>query len=239
MPTPEFDRVLLKISGQGLAPKDGFGIDGDALIRVANEIRDVHDSGVEVAVVVGGGNILRGHTFAEKCKVPEATAHYMGMLATVLNSLALQETLEGMGLYTRVLSSIDIPSVCERFIRRRCMHHLEKKRIVILAAGTGRPFVTTDTAAALAAVEIGAKALFKATQVDGVYSDDPQKNPEAEFHPLLTYDRVINERLKVMDISAVDMCQRNGVPIIVFNLHKAGNMKRRVLGEKIGTLIKE
>jgi uridylate kinase len=238
VPQPEFSRILLKISGEGLATIDGFGIDGDALIRVANEIKQVHDAGVELAVVVGGGNILRGHTFAEKCKVPEATAHYMGMLATVLNALALQETLEGMGLYTRVLSSIDIPSVCERFIRRRCIHHLEKKRVVILAAGTGRPFVTTDTAAALAAVEIGAKALFKATQVDGVYSADPKTHPDAEFHPVISYDRVINERLKVMDISAVDMCQRHGIPIIVFNLHQSGNMKRRVLGEKIGTIIR-
>ncbi len=238
MAQPEFQRVLLKISGEGLSPSDGFGIDGDALIRVAKEIQQVHDAGVEVAVVVGGGNILRGQTFAEKCKVPEATAHYMGMLGTVLNALGLQETLEGMGLHTRVLSSIDIPSVCERFIRRRCIHHLEKKRVVILAAGTGRPFVTTDTAAALAAVEIGAQALFKATQVDGVYSDDPKKNPNAEFHPEISYDKVINERLKVMDISAVDMCQRNGVPIVVFNLHKAGNMRRRVLGEKIGTVIR-
>lgn len=236
---PAFKRILLKISGEGLANADGFGIDGDALNRVAGEIADVHRAGVEVAVVVGGGNILRGDTFARQCGVPEATAHYMGMLATVLNAMALQETLEGMGLQTRVLSSIPIASVCEPFIRRRCIHHLEKGRIVILAAGTGRPFVTTDTAAALAAVEIKAEALFKATQVDGVYSADPKKQPDATFYPTLSYDQVIDERLKVMDVSAVDMCQRNGVPIIVFNLHTSGNMRRRIQGEAIGTVISQ
>ncbi len=234
---PKYQRVQLKISGEGLAAPEGFGIGEDALHRVAAEIKSVHELGVEVAVTIGGGNILRGGTFASQSHITEATAHYMGMLATVMNALALQETLEGMGLGTRVMSSIHIASVCEPFVRRRCIRHLEKQRVVILAAGTGRPFVTTDTAAALSAAEIGADALFKATQVDGVYSADPKKDPTAEFYHTLTYDRVINERLKVMDLSAVDMCQRNHIPIVVFNLHKPGNMRRIILGEPIGTTI--
>jgi uridylate kinase len=155
----------------------------------------------------------------------------------VINALALQETLEARDMPTRVLSSIQISSVCEPFIRRRCIRHLEKRRVAVLAAGTGRPFVTTDTAAALGAVELDADALFKATQVDGVYSADPKKDPKAEFYPTLSYDRVINERLQVMDLSAVDMCQRNGVPIVVFNLHQPGNMKRIIEGQPVGTVI--
>ncbi len=232
-----YHRVLLKISGEGLAGPQGFGIGGDALTHVANEIQQAHELGVQIAVVVGGGNILRGHTFAQNTQIPEATAHYMGMLATVMNALALQETLEARRLQTRVLSSIEVASVCEPYIRRRCIHHLEKGRVAILAAGTGRPFVTTDTAAALAAVEIGADALFKATQVDGVYSADPKKEPEAERYEQLSYDSVIDKRLKVMDVSAIDLCQRNAVPIVVFNLHKPGNMKRILEGEAIGTII--
>jgi uridylate kinase len=234
---PKYQRIQLKISGEGLAGPDGFGIGDEALRRVAAEIKDVRDLGVQVAVTVGGGNILRGGTFASQSHIPEATAHYMGMLATVMNALALQETLEAIGLDTRVMSSIAIASVCELFVRRRCIRHLEKGRTVILAAGTGRPFVTTDTAAALSAAEIGADVLFKATQVDGVYSADPKKVPSAEFYRTLSYDRVINERLKVMDLSAVDMCQRNNIPIVVFNLHKHGNMKRIVQGETVGTVI--
>lgn len=234
---PNYRRIQLKLSGEGLAGPEGFGIGNDALRRVASEIKDVHDLGVQVGVTIGGGNILRGGTFASKSQIPEATAHYMGMLATVMNALAMQEVLEAMGVDTRVMSSIAIASVCEPFDRRRCIRHLGKGRVVIMAAGTGRPFFTTDTAAALSAAEIGADALFKATQVDGVYSDDPKKVPTAEFYKQLNYDRVINERLKVMDLSAVDMCQRNNIPIVVFNLHKPGNMKRILLGEPIGTMI--
>jgi len=233
----KFRRIQLKLSGEGLAGPGGSGIGDEALQRVAGEVKSVHELGVQIAVTIGGGNILRGGTFASQSRIPEATAHYMGMLATVMNALALQEMLESMGVNTRVMSSITIASVAEPFVRRRCLRHLEKGRVVILAAGTGRPFVTTDTAAALSAAEIGADALFKATQVDGVYSADPKKNPEAEFYPTLSYDRVINERLKVMDLSAVDMCQRNNIPIVVFNLHKPGNMKRIVLGEPVGTVI--
>lgn len=234
---PHYHRIQLKLSGEGLAGPEGFGIGDEALGRIAAEIKDVHDLGVQVAVTIGGGNILRGGTFASQSRIPEATAHYMGMLATVMNSLALQETLESMGVSARVMSSITIGSVCEPFDRRRCIRHLEKGRVVILAAGTGRPFVTTDTAAALAAAELSADALFKATQVDGVYSDDPKKVPTAEFYKHLSYDRVINERLKVMDLSAVDMCQRNNIAIVVFNLHQPGNMKRILQGESIGTTV--
>ncbi len=234
---PIYQRVLLKISGEGLASPNGYGIGADPLRHVAGELRSVHEMGVEVAVVVGGGNIMRGESFARETGIPEATAHYMGMLATVLNSLALQETLESVGIQTRVLSAIPIASVCEPYIRRRCIHHLEKGRIAILAAGTGRPYVTTDTAAALNAIEIKAGALLKATQVEGVYSTDPRKDPEAEFFQEVTYDRVINERLKIMDVSAVDLCERNNVKIHVFNLHEPGNMRRLLLGEPIGTII--
>jgi uridylate kinase len=233
----KYHRIQLKLSGEGLAGPDGFGIGDEALQRVAGEIKSVHELGVQVSVTIGGGNILRGSTFASQSHIPEATAHYMGMLATVMNALALQETLEAQGMDTRVMSAIAIASVAEPFVRRRCIRHLQKDRVVVLAAGTGRPFVTTDTAAALSAAEIGADALFKATQVDGVYSADPKKHPDAEFYRTLSYDRVINERLKVMDLSAVDMCQRNSIPIVVFNLHQPGNMKRSVLGEPVGTII--
>ncbi len=234
---PAFRRVVLKISGEGLAGPDGFGIGSEALAHVAGEIQQVRQAGVQIAVVVGGGNLLRGDTFARQCGIPAGTAHYMGMLATVMNALALQETLEVMHVPARVLSAIEISAVGEFLTPRRCKRHLEDGRVAVLAAGTGRPFVTTDTAAALAAVEINADALFKATQVDGVYSADPRKNPNAEFYPKLGYDRVIDERLEVMDVSAVDLCQRGSVPIVVFNLHKPGNMKRIIAGEAVGTVI--
>jgi uridylate kinase len=234
---PQYQRILLKLSGEGLAGADGFGIGGAALAKVADEVGAVHALGVQLGIVVGGGNILRGERFANETHITEATAHYMGMLATVMNALALQETREAHGMPTRVLSSIHIASVCEPYVRRRGIRHLEKGRIVVLAAGTGRPFVTTDTAAALAAVEIGAGALLKATQVDGVYSADPKKDPSARFYGQLSYDRVLDERLKVMDLSAVDLCQRHGVRIHVFNMHKPGNMKRLLEGEVIGTTV--
>jgi uridylate kinase len=234
---PRFARILLKISGEGLAGPGGFGVGGEALAHIAEEVRSVHDLGVQIAIVVGGGNILRGEKFSRETRITEATAHYMGMLATVINALALQETLEAGGMQTRVLSSINVASVCEPFIRRRAIRHLEKGRVVVLAAGTGRPYVTTDTAAAQSAVELQADALLKATQVDGVYSADPKKDPDAKFYERLSYDRVIDERLKVMDVSAVDLCQRNGVRIHVFNLHKPGNLKRLIQGEPVGTTI--
>ena len=207
-----YRRLVLKISGEGLGPPGGLGIDGDAINGIAGEIASVMEVGSQVAVVVGGGNFLRGATLASKTNLHEATAHYMGMLATVINALALQDVLEGMGLQTRVQSSIAIHSACEDFIRRRCIAHLEKGRVVILAAGTGRPFVTTDTAAALASVEIGADILFKATKVNGVYTSDPNKDKNAEFVPHLTYNDVIQNRLAVMDVSAVDLCQQTQCP---------------------------
>ncbi|MBN2563968.1 MAG: UMP kinase [Phycisphaerae bacterium] len=233
----KFHRVILKISGEGFARPGGFGVDGAAVRRIAEEIVLVTKLGVQVGVVVGGGNFLRGATVASRVHIRETTAHYMGMLATVMNALALQDMLEDLGQPTRVQSSIAIQRACESFIHRRCIRHMEKGRVVILAGGTGRPFVTTDTAAALVAAEISADVVFKATNVDGVYSADPKKDKKAKFLPSLTYNQVINRRLKVMDVSAVDMCQRNGVPIAVFSLAKAGNMRSAVLGKKVGTRI--
>jgi uridylate kinase len=232
-----FNRVVLKISGEAFRPPDGFGIDGAAIRRIAEQISTVAKLGVEIAVVVGGGNFLRGAVVAAKSDIQEATAHYMGMLATVINALALQDMLEALGQQTRVQSSIAIQSACESFIRRRCIRHLQKGRIVILAAGTGRPFVTTDTAAALAAIEIGADVLFKATNVDGVFSADPNKDAKAKFLEKISYNEVIDQRLKVMDVAAIDLCQQHGIPIGVFSLTRAGNLKKAVSGEKIGTRI--
>jgi len=236
---PHFERVLLKVSGEGLGKPGETGIDGEALQRIAEEIVSVAEIGVEVAVVVGGGNFLRGATVASESRIQEATAHYMGMLATVINALALQDVIEDMGQPVRVQSSISIHSACETFIRRRCIRHLEKGRVVILAAGTGRPFVTTDTAAALAAVELHADVLCKATKVDGVYTADPMKDKDAKLLTSLGYNEVIDNRLKVMDVSAVDMCQRHAVPILVFNLMQTGNMKKAVMGKRVGTRIDE
>lgn len=232
-----YRRIVLKVSGEGFAGPGGFGINPDALGHVTREIRQVRETGVQVAVVVGGGNIIRGSTFAPQCGIAEATAHHMGMLATIINGLALQESLESTGVPARVLSSIAVASVCEAFARRRCIRHLEKGHVTILVGGTGRPFVTTDTAAAVAAAEIGADAVLKATQVDGVYSADPKSDPSAERYQNLSYDRVMDERLGVMDLSAVDLCRRNDVPIVVFNLHEPGNMKHIIGGEAIGTVI--
>jgi uridylate kinase len=234
-----YQRVVLKISGEGFGRPGGFGIDGDAVQRIAEEVVSVAKLGTQVAVVVGGGNFLRGAAIASRMNIQEATAHYMGMLATVINALALQDTLEECGQATRVQSAIAIHSACESYVRRRCIRHLEKGRVVILAAGTGRPFVTTDTAAALAAVEINAGILFKATNVDGVYSADPKKDKQAKFLRKLSYNQIIDQRLKVMDVSAIDLCQRHGVPITVFNLGKAGGMRQAVLGGNIGTRISE
>ncbi len=232
-----YRRLVLKISGEGFCRPGGIGIDGEMLEKIAAEILGVARLGIQVAVVVGGGNFLRGASVAQKSRIQPATAHYMGMLATVINALALQDVLEAHGQETRVQSSIAIAAACEPFIRRRCIAHMQKGRVVILAAGTGRPFVTTDSAAALVAVEIGADVLLKATKVDGVYSADPVRDSSARRYARLTYNRVIDDRLKVMDVSAVDMCQQNGVPIIVFSLLKPGNMRRVCLGETVGTTI--
>jgi uridylate kinase len=236
---PIYRRVLLKISGEGFCPPGGFGIHREQLERVASEILDVHQLGVQVAVVVGGGNFLRGASFADDLGIELATADYMGMLATVLNALALQEAIEAKGVAVRVQSAFQISRVCEPFIRRRAIRHLEKGRIVVLAAGTGNPHVTTDSCAALRACELKANALLKGTKVDGVYSADPKKDPSAKLYRKLTFNEVIDGRLKVMDVSAVDVCQQHSVPIIVFNLFTPGTMQRLVRGETLGTYVGE
>lgn len=232
---PKYQRVLLKISGEGFCEPGSFGISREPLDRVAAEIGEVAALGVQVAIVVGGGNFIRGATFSQDLSIEEATADYMGMLCTVLNAMALQEALESRGLTTRVQSALTIQRVCESFIRRRAIRHLEKKRVVIFAAGTGNPHVTTDSCAALRAAELNCDVLLKATKVDGVYDADPNLDPTATMFKSLTFKDVIDRRLKVMDVSAVDMCERHNVPITVFNLFKAGTMKRVVLGEALGT----
>lgn len=234
---PRYRRVLLKISGEGLCATGSQGIDGRELARLAEEIKLVVQAGVQLCVVVGGGNIIRGSSIAKDSPIEEATAHYMGMLATVINALAVQDTLESIGVETRVQSAIPVDSVCERFIRRRAIRHMEKGRVVIFAGGTGNPFVTTDTGGALRAAEIRADVLLKATKVDGVYSADPMKHPDAVRIAHLSYNEVIDRRLAVMDVSAIDLCQRSGVPIIVFDLKRPGNMRAVVLGSDTGTLI--
>lgn len=234
---PKFKRVVLKISGEGLCKAGGFGIDADQTRRIAREVKLVRDSGVEVAVVLGGGNFLRGATAAKKSGITEATAHHMGMLATVINALALQEALEGAGVEARVMSAVAVASICEAYDRRHCMEHLRAGRVVVLAGGTGRPFVTTDTAAALAALETGADAVLKATKVDGVYDSDPMKNPKARRYDRLSYDQVLADRLGVMDLGAIELCRNGGVPVIVFDLYKPGNMRSVVRGAKVGTVV--
>jgi uridylate kinase len=233
--TPQYKRVVLKISGEGFCPPGGFGIHRTELDRIAREIAGVAELGVEVAVVVGGGNFMRGASFSTELGIEIATADYMGMLATVLNALALQESLERIGLDTRVQSALTMTRVCEPFIRRRCIRHMEKRRIVILAAGTGNPHVTTDSCAALRAAELSANALLKGTKVDGVYDSDPKKNPDAKMFEHVSYNEVIDRRLKVMDVSAIDVCQQHQIPIVVFNLLKPGTMRRVICGEHVGT----
>ncbi|MBI1894010.1 MAG: UMP kinase, partial [Candidatus Rokubacteria bacterium] len=218
-----YQRVLLKLSGEALAGEIGYGIDPPVLSRIAEELREVQDLGIQMAIVIGGGNIFRGLQAAAE-GMDRATADYMGMLATVLNALALQDALEKAGLITRVCSAIEMPAVAERYIRRRAIRHLEKGRVVIFAAGTGNPFFTTDTAAALRAVEIGAEVILKATKVDGVFSADPMIEPTAQHLPRLTYIEVLNRGLKVMDTTAITMCMDNRLPIVVFNLGQRGNI---------------
>jgi len=237
MAQAKYDRVLLKVSGEGLCAPGKSGIDGRELRRLADEIKLVVDLGVQVCVVVGGGNIIRGAVIAQGTAIEETTGHYMGMLATVINALAVQDTLESLGVPTRVQSALPVQNVCENFIRRRAIRHMEKGRVVIFAGGTGNPFVTTDTGAALRAAEVRAEVLLKATKVDGVYTADPVTDPGATRIAHLTYNEVIDKRLAVMDVSAVDLCQRSRIPIIVLDLKKAGNMRDVVCGEGLGTLI--
>src|SRR5260221_1617753 len=232
-----YKRVLLKISGEGFGHEGGFGIEAEQLENIAQQCVDVAKMGVQLAIVVGGGNFIRGATFSEQGHIPRATADYMGMLATVLNAMALQETMEAMGQPTRVLSAISVYSVAEPFIRRRAVRHLEKGRVIILAAGTGNPYFTTDTTAALRAVEIEADVILKATKVDGVYTADPKRDPTAVMFDHLDYMEVLNRGIEVMDNTALTLCMDNDVPIVVFNLLKSGNIERVVLGEEIGTLV--
>ncbi len=234
---PVYGRVLLKISGEGFSSEGGSGIEPESLEAVARQCNEVCQSGVELAVVVGGGNFIRGATFSKGGRIPRVTADYMGMLATVLNALALQETMEALGQPTRVMSAFTISTVCEPFIRRRAIRHLEKGRAIILAAGTGNPFVTTDTCAALRAVEIRADVLLKATKVDGIYDKDPKKHDDARKFDEITFDRVIREDLKVMDTAAFAMCREQKMPLVVFNLMEPGNIARVLRGEAVGTRI--
>jgi uridylate kinase len=232
-----FRRVLLKLSGQAFAPAQGSGIDLDALAEITREIKEIASLGIELALVIGAGNILRGSDY-EARGMDRTTADQMGMLATVINALALQDSLEQAGVATRVLSAITMQAVCEPYIRRRAVRHLERGRVVIFAAGTGNPYFTTDTAASLRALEIGAEVILKAThQVDGVYDRDPLREPGATRFDRLTYLEVLQRNLKVMDSTAISMCMDNSLPIIVFNLRKPGNIKKAVTGETIGTLV--
>jgi len=233
-----YQRILLKLSGELLAGGVGHGIDEQILHALADEIREVHDLGVQVGIVTGGGNIFRGLAASTR-GMDRVGADYMGMLATVINSLALQHALEKRGAYTRVMSAIEMARVCEPYIRRRAVRHLEKGRIVVLAAGTGNPYFTTDTAAALRAIEVGADVILKATKVDGVYSGDPMKDPAATFFPRISYLDILNRGLKVMDSTAISLCMDNRLPLVVFNIGVRGNLMRVVNGESVGTLVGE
>ena len=231
-----YKRVLVKLSGEALMGEGDYGIEPTVIKRIANELQELVEMGVKVAVVIGGGNIFRGAGLA-RAGMDRVTGDHMGMLATVMNSLAMQDALESLGMHARVMSAIRINQVCEDYIRRRAVRHLEKDRVVIFAAGTGNPFFTTDTAASLRAIEINADLLLKATKVNGVYSDDPIKNSKATRYARLTFDKVLTDRLNVMDATAVVMCRDNRLPLRVFNLNNVGDLPRVVRGEDVGTLV--
>jgi len=233
---PAYRRVLLKLSGEALMGEAEYGIDPDMLKRLAEEIGQVRNLGVEIAVVIGGGNLFRGAGLAQH-GMDRVTGDHMGMLATVMNALALQSALEGIGVPARVMSAIRINEVCEDFIRRRAVRHLEKKRVIICAAGTGNPYFTTDTAASLRAIEVGADLLLKGTKVEGVYSADPVSHPDAELYKRLSFDQALDDRLAVMDATAVVMCREQGLPLRVFSIYHPGAFLRIVKGEDIGTLV--
>ena len=237
MAASKYNRILLKLSGQSFCKPGEFGIDGAALDSIAERISQTCKLGPQVAVVVGAGNFLRGESFSQDSHIPRNTADYMGMLATIINSCALQETLEKLGQPTRVLSAIEVPAMCERFIRRRALRHLERGRVAILAGGTGNPFFTTDTCAALRASELDADLLIKATKVDGVYSDDPEKNPDAKLFKQLSYDQVLEKKLRIMDFSAITLCRDNNIPIIVLNIFEKGNITKAICNQPVGTKI--
>ena len=237
MDKPFYKRVLLKLSGEALAGEQGYGIDPFTITTIAEEIKEVVECGVQLALVIGGGNIFRGLAASSK-GMDRASADYMGMLATMINSLAMQDALEKVGVYTRVQSAIAMQEVAEPYIRRRAIRHLEKGRVVIFGAGTGNPYFTTDTAASLRAMEIGSDVILKGTKVDGVYSADPKKDPNAVKFPRLTYIEVLKKGLQVMDATATSLCMDNNLPIIVFDVTTNGNVKKVVFGEEIGTIVK-
>ena len=234
--TPAYRRILLKVSGEALAGRQGYGIDPETIGGIAEEIREVVELDVQVAAVIGGGNIFRGIA-ASAGGMDRATGDYMGMLATVINALALQDAIEKAGVPTRVLSAIEMRAVAEPYIRRRAIRHLEKGRVVVFAAGTGNPFFTTDTAGALRAVEIGAEVILKATKVDGIYTADPGKDPSAVKLPRVGYIEVLNRGLQVMDTTAISLCMDNKLPIVVFDLTRRGNIRRIVMGEAVGSIV--
>lgn len=236
MKKPVYKRIVLKLSGEALQGGLGYGVDPKVAGRIAQEIEEVHDLGVEVACVVGAGNIFRGLA-AARAGMDRATADYIGMLATIINSLVLQDALEKRGVHTRVQSAIEIHELAEPYIRRRAIRHLEKRRVVVFAGGTGNPYFTTDTAAALRAIEIGADSILKATKVDGVYDRDPEKDRRAKKFNQLSYLEVLKRRLQVMDATAISLCMDNRLPIVVFNLSSRGNIRRVILGERIGTRV--
>ena len=237
MGEPSYRRILLKLSGEALQGQRQFGIDPETIAGIAREVAEVHRLGVQCALVIGAGNFFRGVSTSQQ-GLDRVSADYMGMLATVINALAMQDALEKQGVDTRVLSAIDVPQVCEPYIRRRAIRHLEKGRVIIFAAGTGSPYFTTDTAAALRAVEIKAEAILKATKVNGVYDRDPKLHPEAKFFAELTHLEVISQGLKVMDATAVSLCMDQRLPIVVFNLQEPGNIRRVIMGEPIGTRVR-
>jgi len=237
MAASKYSRILLKLSGQSFCRPGEFGIDGPSLESIAERISQICKIGPQVAVVVGAGNFLRGENFSQVSHIPRNTADYMGMLATIINACALQETLEKLGQPTRVLSAIEVPAMCETFIRRRALRHLERGRVAILAGGTGNPFFTTDTCAALRSSELDVDLLIKATKVQGVYSDDPEKNPDAQFFEQLSYDQVLEKKLRIMDHSAITLCRDNNIPIIVLNIFEKGDITKAICGEPVGTKI--
>ena len=235
---PVFGRLLLKLSGEGLAGDEGFGISPTVIAGIAEQIRDVHQLGVELSIVIGGGNIIRGMTAASQ-GMDRANADYMGMLASVINAMALQDSLEKVGVDTRVLSALEINQVAELYIRRRAVRHMEKGRVVIFGGGTGNPYFTTDTAAALRAAEIHAEVILKATQVDGVYSSDPRQDPSAVRYEKLSFKEAMQKNLQFMDQAAIALCRENDLPIVVFDMGQTGNIKKVVLGQSVGTLVNE
>ena len=231
-----YGRIVLKLSGESFQGAQGFGIDAETVHSIAREVKEVYDLGVQMAIIVGGGNIFRG-TRQKSLSIDRATGDYMGMLSTVINGLALQDALEKQGVYTRLQSAIEMHEVAEPFIRRRAMRHLEKGRVVIFAAGTGNPYFSTDTAAALRAMEIKANVILKATRVDGIYDADPEKVPGAKMFDRITYIEVIQKGLAVMDYTAISLCMDNRMPIIIFNMNRPGNIRRAVMGEKVGSTV--